>query len=188
MLNFIKKNKILSILIMFSIISVILGILFNAVLSEDNKVVITDNINKLIEGNFIGYDTLTRHLFATIFIWILGISLIGFIFIFFVYLFNLFIVSFETCSLFINLGFKNIILIILYLVPNIIYLITLFVFCLYSISYSLCLFRFLFRGREYNLKLITKRYLKVFIICFIFVIISNVLEFIILPRLNVVKI
>ncbi len=185
MIKFIKNNKILSLLILLSFIAIVFGIFFNVLISDSNKEIVSTNINKLLNGNIKVnfYD----HIFEIIFIGIVGISIIGFMFNLIIYLFNLFIVSFEASSLFINIGFSNIFTIILYIFPRLLYCISLFIICLYSISYSICLFRMVFRNKNYNLKNITKKYLKVLGICILIILVSNVLEIIILPRLNIIK-
>lgn len=185
MIKFIKCNKTLSLLILLSIIVFIFGIFFNVLISDSNKEIVTSNIHKLLNGE-IKVD-LYSHIFEIIFIWIIGISIIGFIFNLIIYLFNLFILSFEMSSLFINLGFNNIITIILYIFPRLIYCFSLLILCLFSISYSLCLFRLIFKGRNYNLFNITKKYLKVLFFCILLILISNILDIFIIPRLNIIK-
>ena len=79
------KNKLLTILLILGTISIILGILFPAVITNDNKDLIQESIKTFISGikeektSFIsGFTTsITNNILVFFIIWILGISVIG---------------------------------------------------------------------------------------------------------------
>ena len=181
----IKKNKLLFIMISLTIISYILGIIFNVLIGENSKEIIKNNINLLVENKLIiPSNIFINNITITIIIYLLGISIIGLLIILPIYLFKVFILSFETISLISTLKLKNILVIIIYLLPNIINTIIYFMICYYAISYSIYLVRNIFFNKKYNMYLITKKYLLIFIISLIFIILSSSLEVFILPKLS----
>lgn len=188
MKKIIKRNKILSILLILTIISGLIGILFNIFINDEYKEIITKNIVLLINNKLINYKKLLiNNISITLIIWVLGISILGIILIIPIYLFKVFILFFEAISLLINLGIKNILLILLYLLPNIINTIVFFIICYYSVTYSIYLIRHIFRNIKYNMYTITKKYLLILIISLGIITISTLLEIFILPRLNIIK-
>ena len=189
MIKYIKNNKLLFIMTILSVISFLFGILFNTFLSNSNKKIISENINLLINNKLIiPKNLILTNTLTTLSIWILGISIIGIIIILPIYLFKTFILSFELISLITNLKLKNILIIILYLIPNIINTTIYFIICYYAITYSLYLIRHIFFNKKYNLHLITKKYLLVLLISLVLITISTIIEIIILPHLNMIKI
>ena len=188
MIRFFKKNKILFLLITMTILLLISSFFFYAILNNETKEIVTNNINSLLEGSRgKTLDYFSNHILIVILIWSFGISIIGIIIVLLLYSFQIFMYGFEICALFSTLGIKNIILIMLYLIPNTILSITTFLLTYYSISYSFYLFRFLFFHKNYNFKMITSRYLKVFLFSFLAIISSSILEHFIYPILQSIK-
>ena len=80
-----KKRKLLTVLVMISVISFVSGILFVSILSSDNQILITDSINNYFNSISNGeisylnnlYSIMISNLLMGIFIWIIGISIIG---------------------------------------------------------------------------------------------------------------
>lgn len=168
MLKFIKNNKLLFILIVLTLVSLISGILFNTLIDTNTKKDITNNINSLItnynsQSNLIKsfIPTFTSSLFLDLLIWIFGISIIGCIIVLFLFLFKVFIFGFELVSLLVNLNIGRIIFIIIYMLPCLFNLVIYFILTLFSISYSISLFKILFLKKNYNLSDITKKYIKI---------------------------
>lgn len=188
MTSYIKRNKLLFLLIFFTFIVFILGIIFYFLLDSSYKNIISNNIDLLFQNKLIDFKSFFfNKLFSNAFIWILGISIIGFIIVFLLYLYKGFIFSFELISLLFNINSKNFIMIILYIIPNLLFLIILFILCYYSISYSIFLFRFLFKRQKYNITLITKRYIKILLFSFISTIVCCLLEYFILNHIGLLK-
>ena len=187
MLKKIKNNKLLFLMLAITIVSFIIGILFRVLISEDNKKTITDNINLLIDNKLIlPKNIFINNVLVTTSIYLLGISVIGLIIILPIYFFKVFILSFEMISLISTLKLKNIIAIFIYLLPNIINVIIYFVICYYAINYSIYLIKNLFFNKKYNMYLITRKYLVIFIISLVLIILSSSLEIFILPKLKLI--
>ncbi len=189
MLKFIKRNKLLSILTLLTIFIFIIGILYPAVIDNNTKKIISKNINDLIstiQNNITFKDffkTLSSNYVYTIIIWILGISIFGIVIVLILYLFKVFIFGFELSSLFINLKLSNIIFIILYMLPNLLYITIYFILVLFSISYSITLFKMIFLHKNYNIRIITKKYTKVLLIALILILLLSVITTFITPKL-----
>ena len=177
MIKYYKKNRLLFVLITLTIISIILGIICNTLLSEDNKILVSKNINLLLDNKLIIPKSLIfNNLITTLIIWLLGISIIGIILIFPIYLFKVFIFSFETISLISNLKLKNILLITVYLIPNLINLFIYFIICYYGITYSYYLIKHIFFNKKYNMYKITKKYIIILGISLVLILLSSILE------------
>lgn len=190
MLKFIKNNKLLFILIVLTLISLIFGILFNTLIDTSTKKDITNNINSLItnynsQSNLIKsfIPTFTSSLFLDLLIWIFGISIIGCIIVLFLFLFKVFIFGFEFVSLLVNLNIGRIIFIIIYMLPSLFNLVIYFILTLFSISYSISLFKILFFKKNYNLSNITKKYIKILGISLLFSFLSSIIEVFIIPKI-----
>lgn len=189
MLKFIKRNKLLSILTLLTIFIFIIGILYPAVIDNNTKNIISKNINDLIstiQNNITFkafFKTLSSNYIYTIIIWILGISIFGIAIVLILYLFKVFIFGFELSSLFINLKLSNIIFIILYMLPNLLYITIYFILVLFSISYSITLFKMIFLHKNYNIRVITKKYAKVLLIALILIFLLSIITTFITPKL-----
>lgn len=185
MIRKIKKNKILFIMIILTIITFILGIMFNTLIGQESKKIISNNIDLLINNKLIiPKNIIINNLIMTIIIYILGISIIGIIIILPIYLFKVFILSFEIISLITNLHIKNILVIIFYILPNIINILIYFIICYYAINYSIYLIKNLFFNKKYNMYLITKKFLIIFIISLVLIVFSSGIEIFLLPKLQ----
>lgn len=188
MISYFKKNKLLSILIFITFISFILGILFFFLIDQSYKEIISNNIELLLQNKLIDIKPfVSNKLFSHFFIWIIGISVIGFIIILILYLYKSFLFSFELISLVFNLNRNNIIKIIAYLFPNLLFLSIMFILCYYSARYSILLFSCLFGGKKYNLHLMMKKYVKVFLFTFFGTILCCLLEYFILKYITMIK-
>lgn len=187
-MKYIKKNKIFKIMLVLTVISFIVGILFYCIIDNNNRNIINNNINLLIDNKLIKYkDIVINNCITLSIIYILGISIVGVVLILPIYLFKVFILSFEFISLLVNLSLKNSIIILLYLIPNTINLIIYFIICYYSINYSLYLIKNIFFNKKYNMFFITRKYLFIFIISLFLILISSIIELFILPRLSYFK-
>ena len=188
MTSYVKRNKLLFILIFLSFIVFIFGILFYFLLDTSYKDIIDNNIDLLFQNKLIDFKSFFfNKLFSNIFIWLLGISVIGFIIVLILYLYKGFIFSFEVVSLLFNLNKNNFLMIIAYILPNLFFLCIMFVLSYYSISYSIFLFRFLFRDKKYNITDITRRYIKILLISFIITLLCCLLEYFILNHIGLLK-
>lgn len=189
MIKFIKRNKLLSILTLLTILTFLIGILYPAVVDNNTREIISKNITDLISSinNNMSFKDFFKLLSSNytfiIIIWILGISIFGTIIVLILYLFKVFIFGFELSSLIINLKLSNIIFIILYTLPNLLYIAIYFILVLFSISYSITLFKMIFLHKNYTIRIITKKYIKVLLVSLLLILLLSIINIFITPKL-----
>ncbi|MBR3210567.1 MAG: stage II sporulation protein M [Bacilli bacterium] len=179
MISFIKQNKVFSILIILTILSLIAGFIFYAKLDNESRIIVSNNIQKVLqekESNLLQYTT--DNMIKTFLIWILGISILGLPLILIIYLYSTFIFSFELCAMIETLGIKKIICILLYSLPRLIMIGSMFFLCFYAIHFSIYLFKYLFLHKDLPFLKIMNRYKRIYLYTIVGLILSIMLEFI----------
>jgi len=185
----IRTRKILILLLTIIILSFISGVLFTAVISDTNKQLVfktLDNFFLQISKDQLNYlnafvSSLSENLIIMVLIWILGISIIG-IFITFIFLaIKSFILGFSLSSIIMYYGLSGVFISLIYSIPLIVNLFLYLVLSYYSVNFSLMLFNYLFRKKEYNRKIIVRRYLKILFFMVILFIFSSCLETFLVP-------
>ena len=73
--------------------------------------------------------------------------------------------------------------IVIYMLPSLFNLVIYFILTLFSISYSISLFKILFLKKNYNLSNITKKYIKILGVSLLFNLLSSIIEVFILPKI-----
>lgn len=190
-IDFMKKRKLFSSLIFILIIGIISSLIFVFLLSEDNFNLMKDSVNGYfnnISNNNINYlnnfiFSIFNNISIAVVIWLFGISIIGSLFIYVLFFIKSFTISLSFISIISLYGFNGILISIIYIVPYIISLGVLFVLSYYSISFSVILIKHLFRGFNYNRKVIVKRYVKVLLFCCLLLFICSLLDVFLVPRI-----
>lgn len=188
-IDFMKKRKLFSTLLFVFISSFILGVFFIFFISDDNKVLVKEGIELYFNGlsnlnytdNFIV--GLINNIGLSLIIWLLGISIFGCFMIFIIYFIKCFVVSFSFSSIIYVYGFKGIILSSIYSICYFINLGILFILSYYAISFSVLLFKYFFKNKDYNRIIIVKRYFKVFIICSLCIVLNLIIDSYLIPRI-----
>ncbi len=188
-IDFMKKRKLFSILLFVFICSFILGVFFIFFISDDNKVLVKDGIELYFNGlsnlnytdNFIV--GLINNIGLALIIWILGISIFGCFIIFIIYFIKCFVVSFSFSSIIYVYGLKGIIFSIIYSIPYVINILILFVLSYYAVSFSVLIYKYFFKGCDYNRKVIVKRYIKVLGVCLFLFLITSLIDTFLIPRI-----
>lgn len=184
-----KANKILAILCILTIVALLLGIFYITILNKNNKNLIYENSNNYL--NYIKNNKFNNlKTFGNAFIsgesivivdWLLGISLIGIPIVIFILLFKSFLTSFTFISILYNFKLKGILFAGVYIIPLIFNLLILFLLTYYSINFSVMIFNYFFRKKEYNRRVIVKRYSKLLLLSFIAVLIASLMEGFMVP-------
>ena len=188
-IDFMKKRKLFSILLFVFLISFILGCFFIFFISDDNKVIVKDGIELYFNGlsnlnyteNFIV--GLINNIGIALIIWLLCISIFGCFIIFIIYFIKSFVVSFSFSSIIYVFGFKGIILSIIYSFSYFINLGILFILSYYGVSFSILLFKYFFKNKDYNRIIIVKRYFKVLIFCCLGIVLNLIIDSYLIPRI-----
>lgn len=186
----IKENKLFTILLIITILSILLGILFPAILTTDNKELIKTSITDYftaIDNNKIEYiksliTILSNNIFVTISIWLLGISIIGIIIIIIEVFIKGFIVGFSFTSILVTYGIKGILIGIIYTISNILSLLITFLLSYYAISFSIMIYKTIFKKKNYPKEIIVKRYIKIGLLALLSSIVISLIEVFIIPK------
>ena len=187
----IKSNRVLFILLFITIISIIFGVLFLAIQNSDIKKQVNINLSDILSAitnnkynSFkVLFNSLKSNLLIGILIWLLGISIIGIPLILIAYIIKCIMLGFTISSFIYFYTFKGVLLGFIYLIPSIINIFILFVLVYYAIRFSLLLFENVFKRKDYNKRVVVKRYVKVLIISIILLLISSVIEGYVIPIL-----
>lgn len=183
------KNKKLFRLIIVILISIILGILYIAILSKSNKAMIKENLEIYFSSlNKFNYskaiiNILTTNSLYVIGIWLLGISIIGAPLIIVLLLYKSFTLGFTISSIIYFYKIKGIIISLIYMIPLLINLYLVLFLSYYSLTFSNNLNKLLFLKREINFKNIMRRYIKILIFVLIGIVISSLIEVFIVPNI-----
>ena len=185
----IKENKLLFILLIITIISFILGILYPAILNEKDKELITktitENLNNIKNINYL--KTLTQSFInnipLTIIIWLLGISIIGIPIIIIILILKPFIAGFTITSIIITKGIKSLYIALIYTLPNILNIIGSILLSYYALSFSLTLYKVIFKKKNITFHNIIKNYIKLLLIFIIYQTIITLIETYLIPSL-----
>lgn len=186
-----KINKLLLVLLIFVLISFICGLLFISILDSSGKTLVKDSINNYFNGIFKGkmnyitslYTVLGSNIFTNIFIWLIGISIIGIFIVLSILIFKSFLLGFSFSSIIYTYSFKGILISIIYIIPELINLFFVFILTYYSISFSVLLFNYLFKKKEFNKKVIMKRYIKILIVCLGITVLNSLISIFLIPNI-----
>ena len=190
-INKFKHNKTLYILIIILLITFILGCLFIAFLSDENKQLILTSLNSFIDTiktnkqssiNTL-YRSISNNLIISTLVWIIGISIIGIPLIILILGIKSFVLGFTITSFIYNFKLKGIIWGIIYILPHIINLLLLFILSYYAINFSKMIFNYYFRKKEYSKNVIVKRYIKILVVCIVIYSLSSLIEAYVIPNI-----
>lgn len=185
----ILNNRLLTTLIILLFISFILGILFIAILSKTDKQLIKDNLSLYFSNlNKLNYtkgiiNSITSNYLYLLIILILSFSIIGIPIIICILLLKGFLLGLSISSIIYYYKFKGILIAIIYVIPLIINLFLIFILSYYGIKVSNYLIKTLFYKKSTNIKYITKKYIKLFLMASIIEMISCTIEIFLIPNL-----
>lgn len=191
LLKKLRTKKLFILIFSITLISFLIGIILPSLLSKDNKELIITSLDTFftnIGANKINttkllYKSLTSNLLLNIFIWVIGISIIGIPLVLAILSFKALTLGFTITSLITTYKLNGILKTIIYLIPNIINLFITFILVYYSISFSIMLFNYLFRKKDYNKRVIVTRYLKLLVLSLLILTSTSVIESYVLPYL-----
>jgi len=186
-----KKNKsLLTFVSILLIIGLITGSLFITILNENDKKLVLETITKYfnqikleqVDFVYILRTSFISNVIYILFIWLLGISILGIILILFFIFIKSFILGFSISSIIYKYNFKGILLSISYIFPH--HIINTIIICfisIYALKVSLSLIQVILTKKQINFKIIMRKYLGVLLISIIFIIISSLIETFITP-------
>ncbi len=189
----IRINKNLFVfLVVIVAVGVAAGSVFVTILNSDDKVMVSEYLNSFLtslNGNNLNYSgTLINTLIFTVgmalLIWLLGISIIGFILILLFLFIKAFSLGFSIASIIINFNFKGVLIALAYVVPH--HVINMMIYLLIS-SYALVLSYKLIssfsKKKNFDFKNIFNRYLFILLFSIIILFISVLYEVYLAPQI-----
>ena len=187
----VKENRLLFILLGVMLLSILFGILFLAIQSSNIKVEIKDNLDSIIQTiNNNKYNSLIvfsksikTNVLSSVLVWLLGISILGIPLILLVFIIRCIMIGFTITSFIYVYKFEGIIRGFIYIIPYIISAFILFILVYYAIRFSILIFNSIFRKKDFNKRVVVKRYVKVFIISFILLLITSLIEAYVIPMI-----
>lgn len=189
----IQTNKnMLIFLSIIGIIGIIIGTILNIALNSEDSKLVSDFLNDFIyniQNNTLNYkdsyiNSLLSNLLYVIFIWLLGISVIGLPITLFIFFTKTFVIGFSIASIIANYKLKGCLLALSYIFPHMI--INIFVYIIltmYSLSLSLKMLQTIVKKQTLDFKFIMHKYLKILLISIIAIIITAALEVFLTPIL-----
>ncbi len=190
MISFYKKNKLLFILIILTVLIFLISFFATAFFDKKTNTAITNNIilfiHQIKNGKYNFIDSFNTELINTslyiLFIWLIGISIIGIPVIIFLYATKLFAIILEITFLVKNIKITGIFFPFLYIIPKLLSIVIYFFLLNHAIRFSIVLIKMLFFKKKYNLQLITKRYIIMLIIIELVSLIVIVIENLLIPK------
>lgn len=192
MIQFIKKNKILSFLLIITIINIIGSMIILSILDDNIKKEITTKAlkilqNKELQKNIIEKQpilkTINQNTFFIILFWILGISIIGIPIILFFYLIKTTLLTWNILLIVKYCNLNNLLFTLLYLLPNIITTLLLFIITFFAISYSILLIKILFIKKNFPIQQITKNYIKILFVNLTIALFQSIIQVFLFPKI-----
>lgn len=186
----INKNLFIFLLVIV-IIGLAAGTVFSAILDDNDKALVTDYLNAFLTNSSEGklnYDvsivnTLIFTLGSAILIWILGISVIGFILILLFLFIKAFVLGFSIGGIFLNFHFKGILFSLGYIVPH--HVINIMIYILlssYALIVSFKLISSITSRKPFDFKNILNRYTFILVFSLIILLLTSLYEVYIVPE------
>lgn len=187
----IKRNKkLLVFLIVLGMIGIVAGSVFNIMLNESDKSLVSsyitnffdnitnntlDNVSALKNG-FIG------EISYVLIIWLLGISIIGIPIILFMYFSKFFVLGFSISSIISNYGFKGCLLSLSYIFPHkIINIIIYTLLTFFTLKVSGKILFTIIKKEKMDFKIVLNKYLIVLLISMGIIILTTLFEIFVTP-------
>lgn len=190
--NIVLNKNLIIFLTLLGIIGIIAGTVLSIILDSKDAALVTEylnnfinniNLNKLNYGNSL-LNCLITNIGTSIFVWLLGFSIIGIPLILIIYFSKTFILGFTISSIIINYKLKGCLLAFIYVFPHLVINIFNIVFLsMYALSISFKMFNIIIKKETFNFKNITNKYLIVLFISILGFIITSFFEVYVTPLL-----
>lgn len=186
-----KKRRLFKILLMATIISIVMGIFYVAIISKADKTLLKNSFDQFFSSiktnHYNQLESFGKCFFSnvllTFLIWILGISIIGTPVSIIYLIFKSFVFGFSLSSMIYTYGIKGIIPSLIYSLPLFINLVIIFLLTFYAVNFSKKLYLFLFKKKDIPLTRMVHTYSKFLIFLLVIMTISCILSSYAIPIL-----
>lgn len=186
-----RKRRLFKILLVLMILSFLFGVLYVAILSENDKALIKSSMdaffasiqsNSYLQNDAFSHNVLSNVVLSFL-VWLLGISMIGIPISVFYLVFKSFVFGFSLSSMIYTYGISGIVPSIIYSFPLFLNLGIIFLLTFYAVNFSKKLYWYLFKKREIDLKKMIRVYSKFLGILLIILLINSLLSSYLVPIL-----
>lgn len=186
-----KKRKLFKVLLILMIVSFILGVLFVAILSKDDRTLIKSSMDAFFSSiqsnsysqNEAFFNNVLSNVVLSFLVWLLGISMIGIPISVFYLTFKSFVFGFSLSSMIYTYGVMGILPSIIYSFPLLVNLAIIFLLTFYAVNFSKKLYWYLFKKKEIDLKSTVRVYSKFLGVLFAVLFISSIFSGYLVPIL-----
>lgn len=192
-----KKVIIVGVLIVF-VLGLLFGSIYVTILSNNDKKELLNNIGIYFDSMknisfhdklIIFKDCFIKNIIYVLFLWLLGISIIGFPIILIMIFYKSFLIGFSISSIFAKYKLLGLYKIIIYIFPSKIILLALSLFlAVYSINISNRLVNSCLRKKSFNFNAYMGKYFLILLISIIIVVITSLFEAFLTPLFYNIKI
>lgn len=186
------SRKMIVFFLVLLMIGISSGTIFSLVISKSDKALVSDTVQNFFEAiqkneiNFMEVfkNTIFDNGANSIFMWLLGISVIGIPILLFLYFSKAFIFGFSIGSILLQYKAKGIFLCFFYIFPHQVLNLLLYTFLLlYALSLSIKLFFVLIRRKTIDFKPIMNKYILIFVITLIGFLFTALYEAYFMPKI-----
>ncbi len=187
-----EQKKIYLFIIIIMSLGLLAGIIYAVILNKSDHNLVTTSLNSFfdsIKNNDLDYksaliNSLIGNISFITFIFLLGISIIGIPLIIISLISTSFIFGFSLGSIIYTYHFNGILKAITYLFPHQVITLLMSLFLgFYALYFGIKLFKYLFRGKDINLRMSMKRYLQVYVTVLLVNIACSFIEVFLSPAL-----
>ena len=184
-IKFSSKNLFIFLISLF-IVGLLTGIIFFLLMNniDKNSIIDSNQYFNIDNSNYITSfrNNLLENTFNIFLIWILGLSVIGVIFVIIIYFFHAFSLGLTLASIVTKYKLKGIIGIFCYIFPSkICYLLILFLLSFFSIKISYKIIKVCFSKEKIDIKQDINKYFKILLFSFISILLISLLKIFIDP-------
>ena len=186
------SRKMIVFFLVLLMIGISSGTIFSLVISKSDKALVNDTVQNFFEAiqkneiNFMEVfkNTIFDNGANSIFMWLLGISVIGIPILLFLYFSKAFIFGFSIGSILLQYKAKGIFLCFFYIFPHQVLNLLLYTFLLlYALSLSIKLFFVLIRRKTIDFKPIMNKYILIFVITLLGFLFTALYEAYFMPKI-----
>ena len=186
------SRKMIVFFLVLLMIGISSGTIFSLVISKSDKALVSDTVQNFFEAiqkNEINFMEFFKNMIFdnganSIFMWLLGISVIGIPVLLFLYFSKAFIFGFSIGSILLQYKTKGIFLCFFYIFPHQVLNLLLYTFLLlYALSLSIKLFFVLIRRKTIDFKPIMNKYILIFVITLLGFLFTALYEAYFMPKI-----
>lgn len=180
-----RNKKMILFLVGLMMVGILAGSIFIALLKQTDQELIKEYLTTFmtnIETNHLDFisaflNSIGSNLFLVLFIWLLGISVIGIPIILFLFFSKAFVLGFSITSIILNYKLKGCLIAFFYIFPHhVINMMIYIMLLMYSLTVSFKIIRAMLKKEAFDFKSIIKQYSRILVYSILGIFITTVFE------------